>query len=338
MKEHTIDVGTIKPAAVKWLWRNRIPRGMVSVVAGPPGQGKSLLGYHVAAEVSKRGGVILVSSEERARHAVRPRMDAAGVRLGDGRVRHWKDAIFPDDLGALADAIRTYGTKLVVIDPLRDHISGSILIPQQARGALRPLEDLAEETDVAILGILHSLRRISPNAHPLGAIPYALAQVARAAFLFGPSPMDEDQRLLTTVKANYSEIAPTLTFDVDLEYVDGVGEVACLRELEEGGDSLADARLMLRALAGEEHDPQAKRSAAAEWLVYYLRLGERPARDVYEDARRQGHSAKTIRRASEDIGVIKARGGPGAKWKLPADYPIDELGEEDEDEDDVVDA
>ena len=66
---------------VEFLWEERIPRGMISLIAGMPGVGKSLFGYFLAAQASQTGGVIYSTWEESLRKTARARLEAAGARL-----------------------------------------------------------------------------------------------------------------------------------------------------------------------------------------------------------------------------------------------------------------
>jgi AAA domain len=50
----SIRAADVPREPVRWLWRERIPRGMISLVAGRPGEGKSLFTNLVGADVSRR--------------------------------------------------------------------------------------------------------------------------------------------------------------------------------------------------------------------------------------------------------------------------------------------
>jgi hypothetical protein len=161
-------------------------------VGGLPGTGKSLFAYYLAGEVSRRGdGVIYIGYEEKKTAAIRPRMDAVRAALHSTRVRDWEFASFPSDADGLEFAIRAHNVKLVVIDPLTNHLEASIYDAKQTRQALRPLEGIAERTGAAIVLFLHTIKRVSPNAHPIQAFPGAqggLSGLVRAAFIFGELP------------------------------------------------------------------------------------------------------------------------------------------------------
>lgn len=313
----SIRADQVKREAVEWVWEERIPRGMISLVAGMPGVGKSLFGYLLAAKASRSGGVIYSTFEESLRKTARARLEAAGADLE--RVHFWTPEL-PRDLDKLRQRILEHQCELVVLDPVAAHLSVSIFNDQDVRRALSPLKVIAEETNAAVLLVSHTIKRPAAGGHPMDAIGGAgggLRGAARIAFLFGKNPHDEEL-LLACVKSNIGPEPPTYAFELDVHDFADVGEVAFLSGLGERGGSLADARIMLDS-ARAESKPDAKRSAASEFLVNYLRLGPRPVAELREDAQQYGHKWATIRRASEELGVVKPKGGPNADWALPDD-------------------
>jgi len=83
----------IQPKPILWLWRGRIARGKVFMLAGHPGLGKSQAMISMAAIVTtggtwpvdrtpcERGAVIILSAEDDAEDTIRPRLEAAGADL-----------------------------------------------------------------------------------------------------------------------------------------------------------------------------------------------------------------------------------------------------------------
>jgi RecA/RadA recombinase len=325
----SIRADRVRREPVEYLWQERIPRGMISLVAGPPGQGKSLFAYFLAAEASRSETVLYSTQEESLRKTARARLEAAGATLS--QVHFWTPEL-PRDLDRLFDKIVENDAGLVVLDPVAAHLAVSIYNDQDVRRALSPLKDVAEETNAAILLISHTTKRVAKGAHPMDAIGGAgggLRAAARIAFLFGRNPDDADERLLACVKSNIAPEPATFAFEIDVDHFDDTGEVAYLVEAGERGDSVADARIMID-LVGSQAPPDAKRSAACEFLIKYLRFGPRPAKELREDSKQYGHKWATIRRAADELGVIKPRGGPNSTWALPQAL-LDELDGEDTD-------
>jgi len=77
--------GDVQPQPINWLWPNRIALGKLTMIAGDPGLGKSLLSIELAKHVTKGvrwpvddtpcpiGDVILLSAEDDLADTIRPR-------------------------------------------------------------------------------------------------------------------------------------------------------------------------------------------------------------------------------------------------------------------------
>jgi len=124
----------IVPKPLRWLWPGRIPLGKLTLFAGDPGLGKSVVTLDVAARVTRgdgwpdgatagyeAGSVIVLSAEDDPADTIRPRLDAAGADLrrvhilqavrrakptGETSLEHFS---LETDLLALQDAVVTVG-------------------------------------------------------------------------------------------------------------------------------------------------------------------------------------------------------------------------------------
>jgi hypothetical protein len=94
----------IKPRPVRWLWPDRIPAGALTLLAGREGIGKSLVGVHLAAQLTrgtlpgarygKPSRVMFATSEDAWEFTMVPRLLAAGADLERvGRVQVDDDGI-----------------------------------------------------------------------------------------------------------------------------------------------------------------------------------------------------------------------------------------------------
>jgi putative DNA primase/helicase len=317
-----IRADRVKPEIVQWLWNGRIPRGMITTVAGRPDQGKGLFAAHVAAFVSRHGGKVLYSAaEDSASLMTRPRLEAAGANLDN--ILLWRFSLSQNGV-ELEQIVRNEKIDLIVMDPFAAHLGGKVSRhSDNIREVLNPLTSMIEETNTAVLIIEHALKRVPANGHILNAIGGSgsgLPAASRAAFVFGIDPDDEDKRVLAPAKFNIGPSPKALAFDVDTEDLDVVGDVPYL---EVSGEMMAfdPMRLFADQKKGETKvgRPPEKRAQAAEWLTIYLaEHGAVAAGTVIEDAKQHGMSTKTLRRASEDIKIVKTPpgGGKNCVWDL----------------------
>lgn len=315
----------VEAEKVEWLWANRIPKGMITVIAGRPDQGKGLFAAHVAAEVSAAGGTVLYSAaEDSAGLMTRPRLEAAGANLDN--VLLWRFRL-PENQQELHEIIVSEGIDLVVMDPFASHLSGGISRhSDNVRNVLGPLTNLIEQTGTSVLIVEHALKRVPSSGHPLDAIGgggSGLPAASRAAYVFGVDPDDEDARVLAPAKFNIGSTPKALRFEVDVEDIDIVGDVPCLVVDDELLAFDAMRLFASKAKPGKTGRPPDKRAAAAEWLTNYLAMAAKPVLSgkVQEDAKQYGMATKTLRRAADDMGVVKAPpgGGRNCTWDLPDD-------------------
>ena len=331
---------------VEWLWEQRVPKGMFSLVVGKPGQGKSLWAAYLAAELSKTGDVIFSNREDPLAQVIRPRLEAAGARLN--RVHFFEKTTLPEDLEVLEAMIRTVKAKAVILDPIAAHLTPSMFNDQDVRKALTPVAKMAERTGCAVIGVSHTVKYISLKAHPLTAVGGSgggLTGAARAIFAFGVDPADKDQRALVPLKFNLGPMPLSMTFELDeIEFLDDKDRLEAVagRLVKVSDSEVINAMAVLAGIGGDGSGGKTaeKREAAAEWLTNYLSLGRRPVNDIKEDAIQVGNiSWGTLRRAAQDIEIEISRVGFGtgsqSYWGLPDGHPgliaVDVDGDEGDD-------
>lgn len=319
----------VRAQRVRWLWEDRIPTGMFTLVAGRPGHGKSLLTAYLTAVVTQAGGTVVFSNAEDDEGSVtRPRLQAAGTDLE--RVLFASPQI-PADLDELELLIYEENVKLVVLDPVAAYFSVNIGGDQDARKAMSPLTKALARTGCAMVGVHHLTKHATKNQHPLQAVGGSsggLTGAARAVFVFGPNPNDPDERILAPAKQNLGPAKAPMAFGiggVELVTDDDVIDVARLDLIGENPKVNASEVVGYVPTKTDEYGNPAKRAIVAEWLTKYLALGEAPVTELREDAVQAGLSWATMRRASKDVGIEIGRigFGPGSKviWRLPEDHP-----------------
>ncbi len=321
-----IAASGVKAAPVEWRWMNRLPKGMLTLVAGKPDQGKGLFAVHVAADVSKNGGKVLYSAAEDSHaHMTRPRLEAAGADLDN--VLLWRFQL-PENGRELGEIVVKEKIELIVLDPLASHLSHGISRhSDNVRKVLGPLTELIERTGTTVLIIEHALKRVPSSGHPLDAIGGSGSGVpaaCRAAFVFGKDPDDPDRRILAAAKFNIGPLPPALAFEVDVDELE-IGEVPML-VVDDELMAFDPMRLFAKTEGNKAGRPPDKRAAAAEWLTTYLADAGGPVKSstIQEDAKQYGMAAKTLRRAADDMDVVKEPpgGGRNCSWDLPDDIKV----------------
>lgn len=315
----------VEPKKVVWLWRDRIPVGMMTVVAGKPDQGKGLVCAHMAADISRKGGHVLYSAAEDDHGMMtRPRLEAAGANLSN--ITLWRFGL-PSQINELVDAVVKNDVDMLVIDPFNAHLTGGVSrFSDSIRRVTQPLSELAEATGVSVVITEHALKKVAKDAHPLAAIggnSSGLPAACRMGYIFGVDPDDDDRRVMCNVKHNICQERPALAFQVDTEVLDIVGEIPSL--VVEGETSFDARRLLVVTGDGKPGRKPDKRADAAEWLASHMAvtLGGQPvpAGQIMEDAKQVAMAAKTVRRAADDMGIIRnpPGGGRNCTWDLPPD-------------------
>lgn len=327
----SICIADLEPQPVEWLWPGYIPAGMITIIDGDPGLGKSYLTCDLAARVSRGlpmpphggealtepAGVLLCNAEDDPARTIRPRLDALGanvsrvhlpdLRDGDERPR---PIVLPDDLGPLEAIITRNQVALVVIDPLMAFLGRAVDAHKDSdiRRVLACMKDVAERTRAAIVIVRHLNKMVSvsdPLARGGGSI--GIIGAARSGLMVGRHPDDERLRVLAPTKGNLSAPPPALAFRLDGGNIGWIGAV-----------DLSASDLLGQRSAGRGRPADAV-GEAKEWLADYLGNGERLADEVTAAAENHGISARTLRRASQAIGVVRKRpmsvGGHWA-WEL----------------------
>jgi putative DNA primase/helicase len=316
-----INLADVEEKPVEWLWYNRIPQGMFTLLAGDPGLGKSYHSLDIAARITTGaswpdkndlpenkapcGSVIILTAEDPLARIIKPRLRQLGadltkvsaiesVKVKDPDRGQYETAFdLTNDLPALKKAIRP-DTRLIIIDPISAYYGKDTDSHRDAdlRRILRPVCKLAEDTGVAILAISHLNKNCTGKAiyRALGSI--ALIAAARTAWLLtnDPDEPESKRRLLTPAKQNVL-IEPTgLAFEIIDGKVVYESEPINTTSDEALGSSTVEAVGLEKAIA---------------WLHEVLTPGNAMASmELSTQAKAAGISKSTLNRAKKPAGVI----------------------------------
>jgi hypothetical protein len=325
----------VAPEAVEWLWRDRLPRGKLSLLDGDPGLGKSTLLFDLAARVSRGealpgddatrapAGVVILSAEDGLADTIRPRLDAAGADLSrivaltgiaEGPDRAERLPQFPGDIQALEATLREVGAALVLIDPLMAYLGGDVDShkDQDVRRALGALARVAESTRAAVVIVRHLNKARGGSALYRGSGSIGIVGAARSALLVARDPDAKDAeelRVLAPIKSNLGPPAPSLRFRV-------VGAPNGAARIEWHGASPHRADdLVAEPTSAEERDAV---SEATDTLREILKDGPVRSDEVKRQAKSAGVAERTLWRAKGRLRVVATPTGRYALWSLPA--------------------
>lgn len=333
-KLQLVRLDTVTPTDITWLWKNRKAKGKVTLMAGDPGHGKSLLSASMAATVTKGwkwpdgalgctpGNVLMLCAEDGLADTLVPRLIKLGADLTkihaiQGVEYQNKELTkrvfnFRCDMAPLLEAFHTIKPELLIIDPVSSYMDG---IDQHKNGdvrsALQPLVEAAEEHQTAVLMVTHLSKAQARSALSAATGSLAFGALARQAHLVIPDPDDQTgrRRFFLCMKSNIGPRPAGLAFEIDH---DGV--------VRWSADAVnVDANDVLRR--SSQGDKRVSKVDAAKAWLERLRLDEKslPAKEVTELAADSGITYSTLKRAFDDMGGVASRDEfQGAyMWTIP---------------------
>ncbi len=332
-----VNISSVTPEPVTWLWRNWLPSGKIAIVDGDPGLGKSTILLDLAARITKGlpmpgdtesnepGNVVLLSAEDGLADTIRPRLDAAGadVTRVDAFCGVMCDGTphlpsLPGDVRVLHQVAKEKAARLIVIDPLFAYLHGSIKSnsDQDVRGVLHLVAKMAEDTGAAVAIIRHLNK--TPGGNPLyrGGGSIGIIGAARIGLLVAQDPENEDRRVLAVAKSNLGPKPKSLAYSLE-----PVGEYT---RIKWEGESHYLAKDLL-AMQNDDEDMGGAREQAEDFLRNRLADGPVSAKQIQKEAKAEGISDATLRRASKRLGVKHGKQGgffggeKGWAWSLPAE-------------------
>lgn len=170
----------VKHVAVKWVWRNWIPYGYVTLLAGREKIGKSTLAVWIAAQASNGGlggepaNVLYVSTEDSPALTIKPRIQAA---MGDdSRIAYLQvtydgedstgTLALPRDLDLFEDLVTREQFELVVFDAATSVMGAEIdgYSDRAVRSCWEAVSRSAQRRGYSVLGLVHFGKASSDDA------------------------------------------------------------------------------------------------------------------------------------------------------------------------------
>lgn len=312
--------------STEWLKPDWIPLGMLTLLAGKGGLGKSTLWAAWAADVTlgrmpgKYAGeaksVLICAGEDDLSRTIVPRLMAAGADLSKVSfvvvdVNGLESGlVLPIDTQALIKAAEAVDAALIVLDPLVTFLDAKLDSHKDhsVRQALKPLSEAANRIGCSIIGLVHLSKggqgRIEERI--LGSVAFTNAARSVIGVVRDPEDPQSDLRLAALVKNNLAKDAETaLVFrltSVDVPSDDGQG-FAQVAKVE-----IVDERFIDRSMIDEEPRSAMEREEldeAESWLLHFLSGWPmaQQSKDVLKAGKLEGFGKTALYRARASAGV-----------------------------------
>ncbi|MGA3212548.1 MAG: AAA family ATPase [Terriglobales bacterium] len=298
-----------EPKPIDWLWEPYLARGMLTMLSGAAGAGKTCIALDIAAAVTAGrrtppGNVLYLTASDNPEYVLRPRFEACG---GDaGRLHVVRDQLSGKDvlrkepqlaaIDSLQKLIEQSGAALVVVDPLHSYLDPVYARRPKIRAVLDRVSRLAEDMRCAFLLVRSQNRTATGRPVEFEAV--------RSMLLAGDTTDDPARRAMIHLRSNCGVPGPTLAYAID------------------AGGALrwtGHSELSAWAILEPEPHPDVKSALenAMEFLCGELRFGPKEARFIKREARRVLITEITLRRARERLGVKAFQKGSDWLWQLP---------------------
>ncbi len=311
----------VQEREIDWIWNGWLPKGMLTLLGGYAGDGKSTLTTALAAALSIGGTLpdgtaaplvktLMVTTEDDVETVVKPRLAVHGmnpdniitldgVPLPEGGERAFN---IRTDLPLLRQVVVEEGIRLVVIDPLSGVLaSGDRNSEGEVRDALTPLIKMGEDTGCAVLGIMHIGKNDGQaKAHQKLMGSTAFTALARSVWMVHELPAefqadgDPVRKLVEVTKSNYAVAPKALQFWRPLD--------AALEWLGESPIGFSEAAAWRKKVEKEDATPT-ETDKAEEWLLEFMDGRRVLASAVEAAAKEEGIGMSAIKRAKLKLGV-----------------------------------
>ena len=316
-KADIISLDRVTPESPRFLWDNRIPLGMLTLLVGDPGMGKSFLSLYMASVTScggmwpdgstcEKGCVLILSAEDPLEYVIRPRLDKLGAQAGN--IFAYRSTMHRDSDGneyasnfnvvhdrqllekTLEDNPRI---KLVIIDPLSAYFGSADTHKDAAvRSIMSSLFRLAEKYRAAFVCVMHLNKGTASKAvyRTMGSLAFPAA--ARTVWLVANDPSDSEspRRYLLPAKHNVLRNPTPLSFEIKDNTIVFDNKPVTLTAED--------------VLCQYKKYPAPEKEKAVVWLRQTLEtVDSMPSSEIFKLAKENGISENRLRGAKEELKV-----------------------------------
>lgn len=288
------------PEQAEYLVEPYLPKGMITILGGVSGAGKTSLALDICARVSRGEGsspVLYLTAENDPNKVLRPRAEAMGADLQ--RLYFQDGASYAMGDEELAVLCRSLRPALIVFDPIQSYLGQGVQMnrAEQVRPLLDGLGALAKELDMAVVLISHMSK---PGPGVASALDRLLGSsdfrnAARSILIVGKDPDHPDTRVAAHAKNSLGVPGESQQYHIcengTVAY-DGPCALTADRIIRDTGD--AQPRTRPAAALGTAVEVLDKQLSFVGWVEHA---------EVERLCARHGFSERTMRRAREALGL-----------------------------------
>jgi putative DNA primase/helicase len=329
-----IRASDIHPKPIDWLWKGWLASGKFHILGGIAGTGKTTISLALASIISKggiypdgseapQGNVVIWTGEDDIKDTITPRLIAMKANLDqihfvgdqeDFDIFEGNNGAFnpSKDMDKLKIAIAKIGNvKLLIIDPVVSVLDKKTNSHANAevRKDLIPLVKMAEEMNIAILGITHFTKG-TQGQDPIERITGSLAfgAVARIVLVASKNTnnVGEEIRIFARAKSNIGLDDNGFEYSLDQTLI---GEDIETSKITWGKLLQGSAKELL--FQSNEDSDRSSIEECMEYLTEVLSDGKVLSSEIKSDCKEKGFSESTLKRAKKKLGVISDKDGYG---------------------------
>jgi len=300
----------VPDAPPKWLWKPYIPFGMVTIVQGMPGSGKSTFLADIIACVTngktlpdgtrlpERMNAVYQCSEAGGPGVVKQMLQNAHADLNAVSFVQGDFVSLCD--GRIQRLIEETNAKILVVDPMQEYLESSMFQAQSSRKEITNVSLLAEKTGCAIVLIGHFTKAQNKEELYQGMGSGDIVGLARSVLHVRRLSRTSRIRYVSQVKCSAAAEAGDYAFEIV-----NFGEARWIGPVDDSDMKEIDEE--------EKSKRQGRQEAAISDLRGLLRLGDMDASEALRQMQMKGHSESTVRLAKKAAGVESRKCSDG-KW------------------------